>query len=279
MTILLGLATELLKNPPEKGTVLLLFQSAEETGAGAKSVMESGILDGFEIDFAFALHNVPGYPEGTIVCKPGIFTPAVESVTVSLSGKTSHAGEPDNGVNPSAAISRLIQYFNALHHPEKGAETYFVSAPIHIAMGEKAFGTSAGSGEISYTLRTYSNQRFNLAKSAVEKEVFRLAQLEKGLDFSVAWIEPFHANENNPVAFEIIREASQKCQLPFLLKETPFDWGEDFGLFTTKFPGAMFGLGSGTECPPLHHPDYNFPDVITPYGIRMFLEISTLVLA
>jgi metal-dependent amidase/aminoacylase/carboxypeptidase family protein len=59
-----------------------------------------------------------------------------------------------------------------------------------------------------------------------------------------------------------------------LEKEKPFTWGEDFGLFTKHYSGAMFGLGSGLDTPSLHNPDYDFPDEIIATGVAMFYQIS-----
>src|SRR5699024_9882230 len=107
MTILLGLAEKLKQTPPKTGKVLLLFQPSEENGRGAEGVLKSGILQNYAIDFMFALHNVPGFPLGSVVCRPGSFTPSVESLTVELIGKTSHAGMPEKGVNPALTIAKL----------------------------------------------------------------------------------------------------------------------------------------------------------------------------
>ena len=98
MSIMLGFACELLKQPPDKGRILLLFQSAEETGQGAKALLDSGFLKNYDIDSAFALHIMPGYDQGAIICKEGNFTPAVESLNIELIGKTSHAAEPEKGI-------------------------------------------------------------------------------------------------------------------------------------------------------------------------------------
>ena len=55
--------------------------------------------------------------------------------------------------------------------------------------------------------------------------------------------------------------------------KTPFKFGEDFGLFTQKYPGAMFGIGAGLQHPPLHHQDYDFPDELIGTGMVMFRNI------
>ena len=55
-------------------------------------------------------------------------------------------------------------------------------------------------------------------------------------------------------------------------------WSEDFGHFTARFPGALFGLGAGVEQPALHHPDYDFPDALLQHGVRFFLAAAERLL-
>ena len=65
--------------------------------------------------------------------------------------------------------------------------------------------------------------------------------------------------------------------MTYIEKDVPFTWGEDFGLLTQHYPGALFGLGSGTDTPPLHHQNFDFPDEIIETGVKMMISISKLV--
>ena len=113
-SILLGLAILLNQEPIIKGKVLLLFQPAEEIGMGAESVLNDTVFNNYNIDYSFALHNLPGYPLHQIVVKDNEFTANVKSIIIKLSGKTSHASEPEKGINPSTAIAELLLYANLL---------------------------------------------------------------------------------------------------------------------------------------------------------------------
>ncbi len=274
MTILLGLAQKLLQKPILKGNVLLLFQPAEEDGRGAKGILNSKKLTEFNIDYIFALHNVPGYPLGSIVCKPGSFTPSVESLDVNLFGKTSHAGMPWRGINPATTMAKLINYYQDLHQPDSQKENYFLATPIQIEMGEQAYGTSAGQGRISYTFRAYDHALFVTQKKEIIEHTTQLIQETKDLRYKLVWKEGFEANINNPQAYHFIKEAAKTQNYPFIEKEIGFSWGEDFGRFTQHYPGAMFGLGAGKNHPDLHNPDYDFPDELIDKGIAMFYEIA-----
>lgn len=272
MAILCGVAALLSAKNNFNGTIYLLFQPAEEDGEGAKRVLNDVLFKGIKPDFAFALHNLPGFPLGQIVVKNDTFSCAVNSMIIELSGKTAHAAEPENGTNPASAISEIISTFNQKIKADISKSDYCLITPIYINMGKKAYGVSAGFGEIHFTIRSNSNQ--NMDK--IEKDLIRSATqiaAEHKLEITISWTQQFRANDNNLEAVSMIKNAALANGNDLLEKETPFSWGEDFGLFTEHFPGAMFGLGAGENVPALHNPDYDFPEELIPTGAKMFYEI------
>jgi len=276
MAILCGLAMELHHKRPESGSVILLFQPAEEDGEGAKNIIADAKFYKFQPDYVFALHNLPGYPKNQIVIKNNTFTCAVNSIIIKLKGITAHAGEPEKGINPALAIAEIITEYNQFIQPDISKNGYCQITPIYIQMGKKAYGISAGEGEIHFTVRCDSNDRMKKTETVLENLAKSIAN-EFKLNCSFEWTQNFHANENNPEAVNFIKEAAIENDFEILEKENPFTWGEDFGLFTQKYPGAMFGIGSGTDSPALHNPDYDFPDDIIPTGVLLFHQISKLI--
>lgn len=272
MAILCGLACELHLKRPETGTVILLFQPAEEDGSGAAAVFKDPKFI-YKPDFSFALHNIPGYNRNQIIVKNDTFSCAVNSLIIKLKGITSHAGEPEKGVNPALAIAKITTLFNQLIQANISKENYCLITPIYSKMGKKAYGVSAGAGEIHFTVRSDSNLQMKMIENTLEKLANSIAE-EFHLKCKTAWTQSFRANENNPDAVNHIRNAAKANNYELLEKETPFTWGEDFGLLTQQFPGAMFGLGSGINTPALHNPDYDFPDDIIETGVTTFLQIS-----
>ena len=270
---MLAFAQKMLQNPLENGKILLFFQSAEETGAGAEAAMASGIFKPFSIDYAFAYHNLPSFPLGSVLCKKGIFTPSVESFNLTLIGKNCHASQPANGINPANVIAAFINFMNSFHQADKSKTGYFVVTPIHINMGEKAYGTSAGHAEIGYTIRTWNSTVLEQHKDKIKEFIAVICQKE-GLSFKIDWFEAFKSNNNDVQAFEQIKSAATKNGLTFIKMTQPFDFGEDFGLFTDAYKGAMFGIGSGENCPALHTVDYDFPDELIEMGSDVFLAIA-----
>jgi amidohydrolase len=277
-TIVLGLAMLVSEQPITKGQLLLLFQPAEENGTGAEAVLKDPIFKDLQIDSAFSLHNLPGYASHQIVVKNNEFTANVKSIIIKMNGKTAHAAEPQNGLNPSLMVSEIFAFANQITVNNPESQSFFLMTPVYCKLGnENAFGVSAGAAEMHFTIRCWSTELMENRSNAILRyleETFSKYQMQA----QISWTEVFHASVNNLEAVEIIRKASAENQFHLTEKESPFAWGEDFGLFTQKYKGAMFGLGSGSNTPALHNPDYDYPDKITETGIRMFHSIIKQIL-
>ena len=273
MAILCGLATELHHQRPEKGNIILLFQPAEENGSGAEKVTNDDNFKKYKPDYVFALHNLPGFDKNQIVVKDGTFSCAVKSMIIRLKGKIAHAAEPENGINPALAIASIIQKFDEKNQLDKTKPNFSILTPVYSSLGEKAYGVSAGKGEVHFTIRCQTNEEMEKLSKELENLTEEIAKNHQ-LEYKIKWTESFQANENNADANNFIKNASKILGLNVLEKDTPFSWGEDFGLFTQLYNGAMFGLGAGKDSPALHHSDYDFPDEIISTGVKLFHQIS-----
>ena len=251
--------------------LLLIFQPEEETGKGAKKIVDSGILDRFGVDAIFGLHNLPGYPEGTVVLNDGIFAAASCGVVYRFQGRSTHASTPELGINPGRAIASVIERFDALNHKADDPDRFRQTTLICCRIGEEAFGTSAGNGELMFTLRAYSNHVMaDLMKEADAIVVDAARQWNLGLEKQLR--EPFSATENTPEYVHQLDQILSSCFDVVNIKK-PFRWSEDFAEYLKVRPGAFFGIGSGVQQVELHHPNYNFPDAIIDTAANVFLKI------
>lgn len=278
MSMVVGLVLWIKEQTFDSGRIVLLFQSAEETGKGAHSMLSDSRFDELGIDCIFAMHNVPGEPMHTVLLMENGFSAEVQSCSIHLQGKEAHASEPENGLNPALALSSIIAEIDKLNVQSPTDQDFSICTPIHIDMGEKSYGISPAAGEIHYTMRAWSPERMNLLKSEVEHLTARIAA-EHGLTHRIKWFEYFPASVNDRECNEIISQAATQNGLPLKRMPHPMRFGEDFGWFAQRYPSAMFGLGSGINTPALHHADYDFPDELLPTGIMMFQSIIEQVLA
>lgn len=276
MSIMCSLAKKLSEKRMKHTKVVLLFQPAEENGEGAVAIYNDSRFKELNPDQVFALHNLPGYDHHDIVVKNHTITCAVNSIIVKLQGRTAHAGEPENGENPALAIAEIINQFNTKIQPDPTKEKFTVLTPIYITMGTEDYGISAGYGEIHYTFRRAANAEMKELEIELEEIAVKAAAKYK-LQPEISWTQRFSANENDPSAVDFVRKAANDLKFNLIEREVPFQWGEDFGIFTEHFKGAMFGLGSGKETPNLHNPDYDWPDEITETGAQIFYKISEII--
>ena len=273
-TILLRFARMLSERPLPKGRVLLLFQPAEENGSGSKAVLDTKVLDYYKIDKAFALHTIPGYPASAVLCKEDSFTCAVVSVSITLTGKTSHAAEPQKGISPIPATLNIVDELLRWNNTDIQSDDYFLSTIVEIHVGEEAYGVSAGNSIIRATLRAKTDKLLHQHAQQLKELVATECKRTPDLQHEMEWLEPFSANENDPQSVGMIKNAALRNNLPYIELQTPFSWGEDFGLFTQQYKGAIFGLGSGENCAPLHSPQYDFPDEVIETGATLFYTIA-----
>ena len=272
MAIISGLASKIAQNPPVKGKAVVLFQPAEEVEQGAKDVVEDPAFKKIEPDYIFALHNIPGVAKHTILLKKGSFAAASKGMTVRFIGKTSHAAEPEKGLNPAMAISKIIEHLDKLKRNKALFNDFILLTIIHIRLGEIAFGTSPGKAEIMITLRAFENEDMDVLTEQTEQIVHKIAKDEQ-LKVEISYNEIFPATVNHNQCVDLIEQAAIENQYKIEYLETPFKWSEDFGYYTEKYKGGFFGLGAGENQPALHNPDYDFPDDIIETGINLFYTI------
>lgn len=271
-TILLGLAHCLVEHPPEKGKVVLLFQPSEETGEGAAAVLKESFFQELKPDIIFGLHNLPGFPLHELLIKDGAFTASVSGLVIKLKGKTAHAAEPENGINPAQAVAEILLQMQLWSDNRPEEEGFKLITPVHVELGSIAYGVSAGAAELRFTLRTWTPTQMQGLKDQIKEFLIRTKEAH-GLGVDFYYTEEFKATDNLPEAANSIRLAGKQLGLNIRERKQPFKWGEDFGLFTQHFKGAFFGLGAGKNHPALHNPDYDFPDELIPTGILLFYEI------
>nr|BAJ99571.1 predicted protein [Hordeum vulgare subsp. vulgare] len=260
------------------GKVILLFQPAEETGEGAQKMMDSFDEDTLKLlkspdTSIFALHNVPGFPEGSVVLPRGAsFASASKGMHIKLKGACCHASQPHLGRSPALAMCNIIQGLLAipsLHIP------YDQKAIVTICgarAGEKAFGVSAGDAEVMATLRSTTNVGLDIVQRQAVSLVNGIASTY-GLHASFGWEDPFAATINDMESVQLVQRIASECEFPIHWMDEAFPWSEDFGVFLLSMKGAMFGIGMGEAHEPLHGESYDFNDDMIQSGMTMFSNI------
>jgi amidohydrolase len=247
---------------PARGRVVLMFQPAEETGAGARAVVADPAFAAIAPDISFAWHNMPGLPFGEAWLAPGVVNCASRGMRIAFSGKTSHAAAPEHGVSPMPALARLMPALAALGPREPGGPLAMATV-THAALGAAAFGVSPGAGEVWATLRTLTDAGMDdlVARATALAEA---AAADHCLGVSISFHEVFAHVENAPAATAELARAMDALGVKHSPGRLPFRASEDFGIFGHGSPSAMVFIGAGETHPSLHNPDYDFPDGLIP---------------
>lgn len=262
--ILAGLAMWISENKPSKN-VFLIFQPGEESGKGAKICCD--IFDREHIDEIYGLHNIPGKTLGSVLLRYGTFAAASVGLEICFKGAPAHAAYPEYGRNPARAISELIiQVDDWVKADHRGM---VLSTVIGIDVGSDRYGVSASEGTLRLTVRSEYAEEFEQLLSFINIRTQEMADAY-GLDVTVIEHERFPSTENQDYCVDNIRKTADICGLTSEELPSLFRWSEDFGWYLKRVPGAFFGIGSGESCPELHTADYEFPDDIIPYGIKVF---------
>lgn len=272
MAILVGLAQKISKNPPKKGRVVLLFQPAEETGEGSTAIITDPNFSRILPDMVFSLHNVPGYPKGSIVLKHQTFTAASQGLVVKLRGKTSHAAEPEKGISPAIAMSKIIENITALPEKKHLFSDFVLATVVHARLGERTFGTAPGHAEILITFRAHNNEDMEVLNEHAQSMIHIVSNHEK-LKADISFTDIYPVTFNHPTLTRMVFDKAKKLGMQTIKLEKPFPWAEDFAQFSHRFKSVIFGLGAGEDSPKLHNADYDFPDDIIPEGIKLYYGI------
>ncbi len=262
-TALCGVAL-LLEGQTVGRDVFLLFQPAEETGVGAQNCLS--LFEQEAIGEIYGAHNLPGLPLGQVTTRPGTFACASRGLTLSFTGRATHAAYPEHGISPALAMGQFLCNLPHLSDAElyKGMTLCTV---IGVQMGEKAFGAAAAQGEIWLTLRGEQDEDLEKLDQSVCTLAETLAQAHH-LKLSATRQDVFPATVNHPACTEKINRVCQGVLLP-----QPMRWSEDFGHYLHRCPGAFFGIGAGEEQPPLHTEHYEYPDALLSPTIEAFWQL------
>ena len=248
-------------------SVFLLFQGAEETGAGAEQCC--ALFDREKVDEIYGAHNLPGFPFGAVLTRAGAFACASRGLTLRFTGKPAHAAYPETGISPAPAVGQLLVDLPALAAPTQYRGVTLCTV-IGARMGEKAFGAAAESAELWLTLRGEHDDDLSRLRRGVLTRARELANANR-LAFSFEEQDVFPATENDAICASRIMRVCHGT----LLHE-PMRWSEDFGHYLHHCRGAFFGVGAGEDHPQIHTERYEYPDALLAPTAEAFWALLTV---
>lgn len=277
MTMLLALGRLIARKPVQNGRVVLMFQPAEEDGSGARAVVADPAFEAIKPDWAFAIHNEPGRPFGFVSTRAGLTNCASQGLAITLTGKTAHAADPQDGVSPALTVAKLIPALADMGTGGALTDDFRLVTVTHVNIGAPTFGIAPGDGVIYATLRTAQDAAMADLKTDARTLAETLAA-DAGLQVSFEVFDEFSASINDAQATAVAVAAMDALNVPNGDAGLPMRASEDFGVFGWGAKAAMLCLGPGENHAALHNPDYDFPDDLIPVGAAIFERIARDIL-
>lgn len=272
VAMLLG-ATKILNQLRQKlqGTVVLIFQPAEERGGGAKDMINEGVLDGVEA--IFGLHLVHKYPVGVVASRPGEFLAGCGSFKAKIKGKGGHAAIPQHSIDPILAASAAIISLQSIVSRETDPLDSQVVSVAMVQAGT-ALNVIPDSVTIAGTFRAFSKKSFNALRDRIEEVINGQAAVHRctaEIDFLGKEHPTLPPTINDEKIYEHVRRVSMEIVGKEKVKVSPsFMGSEDFAFFSDKVPGSFLFLGTYNErigaIHPPHSPHYKIDENVLPIG-------------
>jgi amidohydrolase len=260
--------------------VKLFWQPAEEGGAGAKRLIDAGLLDGRlgPTPLAiFGLHGWPGIPVGKVSTKAGALLAATDTFTAEFAGQGTHAAYPHMGHDPIVTACEAV-----LNLQQIVSRDIDPTEPVVVTIGKIHSGTATNvipdTATIEGTVRTLNDATRARAKEAMQRRLAGIAAAS-GCQANFTWFDGYPATVNDRAMAEFVEKTAREALGPaaFLPAARASMGGEDFAFYLEKLPGCFFFVGTcppdRQHYPPLHSDLYDFTDEALAVGMQMFMEI------
>jgi hippurate hydrolase len=271
--MLLGAAKYLSETRNFDGTVVLIFQPAEEGGAGGEAMVKDGMMERFGIDEVYGMHNEPGLPVGEFGVSPGAIMAAADEFEVRIVGKGGHAARPHMCVDPSPAACNVVMALQTVASRNVDPIKEIVVSVCTIKTSSEAFNVIPSHVLIRGTVRTLDDAVRDIAEQRVTQLIRSTAEAygcEAQLHYHRGYPVVVNHDKNAEMAAEIARAVVGDTNVRW--GRPPRMGGEDFAYMLNARPGAFINIGNG-DTAGVHHPEYDFNDEAIPYGCSFFAEL------
>jgi amidohydrolase len=257
--------------------IILIFQPAEELlPGGAKLILDSGVLEKYNIQAIFGQHINPEIPLGKIGVKPGPIMASTDELHIEIKGKSTHAAQPHLGNDVILASSNLIQYYNTILNKVKNPLDSAIISVTSIHAGSVT-NILPDSAKLLGTMRTYSQDLRKGIKSKIIEDSSRIVQLY-GCEINLNIIEGYPPVFNNDFTTELFRTIAEKeIGVDNIILQEAKMWAEDFAYYSQNYPSVFWFLGvaaEGSEFFPLHNPKLSPSEDALIIGTLLFVSIG-----
>ena len=276
--MLLGAARRLAESRDFAGKAVVIFQPAEEGGAGAKAMIDDGLMDTFGVEEVYGMHNMPALPVGAFKLRKGPLMAAADEITIAVEGRGSHAAMPHQGVDPVVVGAQIVTALQTIASRNVDPLDACVVSVTQFHAGT-ANNIIPQSAWLNGTVRTLQPE----TRDFIERRIHEVAAGVAAASGATARVEyrrnypstVNHAAETD-FAARVARKVAGESQVD--TNAAPVMGAEDFSFMLEARPGAFIFLGNG-DTAKLHHPSYDFNDDALAYGMSYWVELVETALA
>jgi hippurate hydrolase len=270
--MLLGAARYLAETRNFDGTAIVIFQPAEEGGAGGKAMVADGLMDRWKIQEVYGMHNMPGMPVGTFATRPGPLMAATDEFTMRIRGHGGHAARPHGTIDPIIVGTAIVQGLQTIISRSVDPIESAVVSVTKFHAGD-ATNVIAETAELAGTVRTLKPEVRDLIEGRMRRLVASIAAAyDATVDLNYRRNYPVTRNHADQAAFavkvagEVVGPERVEPNAP------PVMGGEDFAYMLEARPGAFVFVGNG-DTAGLHNPAYDFNDEVIPIGCSYWARL------
>ncbi|WP_394177356.1 M20 aminoacylase family protein [Yoonia maritima] len=268
--MLLGAAKYLAETRNFDGTVVVIFQPAEEGGGGGREMCEDGMMDRWNIQEVYGMHNWPGHEVGSFAIRPGAFFAATDQFDITIEGLGGHAAKPHQTVDSVVVAAHVVTALQTIASRNADPVDQVVVSVTSIESSSKAFNVIAQRVQLKGTVRTMSKEMRDQAETRL-KAICEGTAATFGATAEVTYYRGYpcmvNHEEQTEFAADVAKSVSGACEdAPLVMG------GEDFAFMLEERPGAYILVGNGDSAD-VHNPHYNFNDDAIPAGCSWWAEI------
>ncbi len=270
--MLLGAAKYLAETRNFDGTAIVIFQPAEEGGAGGRAMLEDGLMERFGIEEVYGMHNMPGQPAGSFGIRAGGIMAASDEFNITIEGVGGHAAMPHNTIDPVLIAAQVIVALQGIVSRNVDPMRSAVLSVTMVQAGE-AFNIIPKTVKLTGTVRTLDEAVRDFVEERLKRVTMGIVETLGG-KAEVGYRRGYPVTVNTP---EQTRYAAEVAALVAgegrVSTETDATMGgEDFSYMLQARPGAYIFLGNGNSAE-LHSSDYDFNDEVLPVGISYWVKL------
>jgi amidohydrolase len=271
--MLLGAARYLAETRNFDGAVAVIFQPAEEGGAGGEAMVKDGLIERFGIREVYGMHNAPGLPVGQFSIRPGPFYAATDNFTIEVIGRGGHAAKPQAAIDTTVIASQIVLTLQTIAARNADPLESVVVSVTSFRTESDAWNVIPERVELRGTVRTFDAGLRKLAEERLKAIASGTAALFGGRA-EVEWKPGYPAMVNAAAETVLAAEAARRVAgVDGVDENTPaIMGGEDFAYMLEACPGAYIQIGNG-DTAEVHHPLYDFNDEIIPLGASYWAEL------